>query len=218
MFDILLKSHYNTLRTIMRVRGLNPLRRDEMKLDLRDVIHVPNAEKSFQFQLDLSDLEFWGRKPITRPILVEGSVVNHAGALVLNGTARSELDLVCDRCGKEILREKVVSLDTLLATELEDEDNEDDYFLLDGNELDLDEVVTTTFVLAMDTKNLCSDDCKGLCAKCGADFVFGTVFGSGQNCFGRNGRKYRSGLCGYRLSGVARRLDAFGGADCQSGG
>lgn len=173
MFDILLKSHYNTLRTIMRVRGLNPLRRDEMKLDLRDVIHVPNAEKSFQFQLDLSDLEFWGRKPITRPILVEGSVVNHAGALVLNGTARSELDLVCDRCGKEILREKVVSLDTLLATELEDEDNEDDYFLLDGNELDLDEVVTTTFVLAMDTKNLCSDDCKGLCAKCGADLNLG---------------------------------------------
>lgn len=173
MFDIFLKSHYNTLRTIMRVRGLNPLRRDEMKLDLRDVIHVPNAEKSFQFQLDLSDLEFWGRKPITRPILVEGSVVNHAGALVLNGTARSELDLVCDRCGKEILREKVVSLDTLLATELEDEDNEDDYFLLDGNELDLDEVVTTTFVLAMDTKNLCSDDCKGLCAKCGADLNLG---------------------------------------------
>ena len=173
MFDIFLKSHYNTLRTIMRVRGLNPLRRDEMKLDLRDVINVPNAEKSFQFQLDLSDLEFWGRKPITRPILVEGSVVNHAGALVLNGTARSELDLVCDRCGKEILREKVVSLDTLLATELEDEDNEDDYFLLDGNELDLDEVVTTTFVLAMDTKNLCSDDCKGLCAKCGADLNLG---------------------------------------------
>ena len=173
MFDIFLKSHYNTLRTIMRVRGLNPLRRDEMKLDLRDVIHVPNAEKSFQFQLDLSDLEFWGRKPITRPILVEGSVVNHAGALVLNGTARSELDLVCDRCGKEIFREKVVSLDTLLATELEDEDNEDDYFLLDGNELDLDEVVTTTFVLAMDTKNLCSDDCKGLCAKCGADLNLG---------------------------------------------
>lgn len=173
MFDIFLKSHYNTLRTIMRVRGLNPLRRDEMKLDLRDVIHVPNAEKSFQFQLDLSDLEFWGRKPIARPILVEGSVVNHAGALVLNGTARSELDLVCDRCGKEILREKVVSLDTLLATELEDEDNEDDYFLLDGNELDLDEVVTTTFVLAMDTKNLCSDDCKGLCAKCGADLNLG---------------------------------------------
>lgn len=144
-----------------------------MRLDLRDVILVPDAEKSFQCQVDLSDLEFYGRKPIVRPVLAQGSVVNHAGALVLNGTARSELDLVCDRCGKEFSREKVVALDMLLADELEQEDSEDDIFLLDGNELDLDELVTTAFVLAMDTKNLCSEDCKGLCAKCGADLNLG---------------------------------------------
>lgn len=144
-----------------------------MRLDLRDVILVPDAEKSFQCQVYLSDLEFYGRKPIVRPVLAQGSVVNHAGALVLNGTARSELDLVCDRCGKEFSREKVVALDMLLADELEQEDSEDEIFLLDGNELDLDELVTTAFVLAMDTKNLCSEDCKGLCAKCGADLNLG---------------------------------------------
>lgn len=144
-----------------------------MRLDLRDVILIPDAEKSFQCQVDLSDLEFYGRKPIVRPVLAQGSVVNHAGALVLNGTARSELDLVCDRCGKEFSREKVVALDMLLADELEQEDSEDEIFLLDGNELDLDELVTTAFVLAMDTKNLCSEDCKGLCAKCGADLNLG---------------------------------------------
>ena len=144
-----------------------------MRLDLRDVILVPDAEKSFQCQVDLSDLEFYGRKPIVRPVLAQGSVVNHAGALVLNGTARSELDLVCDRCGKEFSREKVVALDMLLADELEQEDSEDEIFLLDGNELDLDELVTTAFVLAMDTKNPCSEDCKGLCAKCGADLNLG---------------------------------------------
>ena len=144
-----------------------------MRLDLRDVILVPDAEKSFQCQVDLSDLEFYGRKPIVRPVLAQGSVVNHAGALVLNGTARSELDLVCDRCGKEFSREKVVALDMLLADELEQEDSEDEIFLLDVNELDLDKLVTTAFVLAMDTKNLCSEDCKGLCAKCGADLNLG---------------------------------------------
>ena len=83
------------------------------------------------------------------------------------------MDLVCDRCGKEFSWEKVVPLDSLLAEELENEDSEDEIFLLDGNELDLDEVVTTAFVLAMDTTNLCSEDCKGLCAKCGADLNLG---------------------------------------------
>ena len=139
-----------------------------MRLDLRDIIHVPEASKSFQFQMDLSEMEFYGKHLITRPVQVEGSVTNHAGALVLEGTASSLLDLVCDRCGKEYSREKVVELDCLLAAELEDEEH-DEIYLLDGNEVDLDEVAGTAFILAMDTKNLCSDNCKGLCAKCGAD-------------------------------------------------
>ena len=39
--------------------------------------------------------------------------------------------------------------------------------------VDLDELAQTAFILAMDTKNLCSEDCKGLCAKCGADLNLG---------------------------------------------
>lgn len=143
-----------------------------MRLDLRDILYVPDASKSFQFQLDLSQLDFYGRRPITRPVLAQGSVTNHAGALVLEGTASSLLDLVCDRCGKEFSREKRVTLDSLVAQELEDEEN-DEILLMEGTELDLDQVVTEAFVLAMDTKNLCSDDCKGLCAKCGADLNLG---------------------------------------------
>ena len=61
-----------------------------------------------------------------------------------------------------------MELNSLVAQELEDEEN-DDILLLDGTELDLDEVVTEAFVLAMDTENLCSDDCKGLCAGCGVN-------------------------------------------------
>ena len=143
-----------------------------MRLDLRDIIHMPDARKDFQFQLDLSRMDFYGSNPIVHPVLAQGCVTNHAGALVLEGTASSTLELTCDRCGKAFSREKVVKLDSLVAQELEDEEN-DNILLLEGSELDLDEAVTTAFVLAMDTKNLCSDDCKGLCAKCGADLNLG---------------------------------------------
>ncbi len=139
-----------------------------MRLDLRNIIHVPDATKPFHFEMDLSDVDFYGKHLITRSVQVEGSVTNHAGALVLEGSASSLLDLVCDRCGKTFSREKVVDLNCLLAAELEDEEN-DEIYLLEGNEVDLDEVAGTAFILAMDTKNLCSDNCKGLCAKCGAD-------------------------------------------------
>ena len=73
-----------------------------MRLDLRDIIHVPDGKKTFQFQLDLSGQNFYGSKPIVHPVQAEGSVTNHAGALVLEGTARSVLALRCDRCGKAL--------------------------------------------------------------------------------------------------------------------
>ena len=63
----------------------------------------------------------------------------------------------------------MVKLDTLVADHLEDEESDGDIFLLDGTQLDLDEVVSTVLLLEMDTKNLCSDDCKGLCAGCGVN-------------------------------------------------
>ena len=140
-----------------------------MRLDLRKIIHVPGASVPFDYEMDLTHLDFFGTRPITRPLQVQGKVTNRAGALLLEGTASTVLDLTCDRCCKPITREKTVVLDSLLATELENEDSEDEIILLEGDAADLDEVASTAFVLAMDTKNLCSEDCKGLCSRCGAD-------------------------------------------------
>jgi uncharacterized protein len=139
-----------------------------MRLDLREVIHTPGAVKAFAFPLDLSQLEFYGRFPIVRPVEVEGRVVNHAGALTLEGTARSRLELACDRCGQPFSRDKTVSLNALLSPDGE-EGEDGELIPLENGQLDLDEAAATAFVLGMDTKNLCSDDCKGLCAKCGAN-------------------------------------------------
>lgn len=143
-----------------------------MRLNLRDIIHVPGGSIPFAFQMDLTQLDFYGEQPVAEPVQVRGIVRNMAGALQLEGTASSNLHLTCDRCGKPFQREKIVPLDTLLATELEDEEN-DEIVLLEGTEVDLDELAQTAFILAMDTKNLCSEDCKGLCAKCGADLNLG---------------------------------------------
>jgi len=134
-----------------------------MRLDLRDVIHNPDAKKDFQLQVDLSDLDFYGDKSIVQPVLAQGSVTNHAGALVLEGTARSVLDLHCDRCGKLFSREKVVELDSLVAQELEDDEN-DEIILLEGTELDLDEVVTTALSLRWIPKIYAQTTAKG-CAQ-----------------------------------------------------
>lgn len=144
-----------------------------MKLDLRDIIHAPGKRAEFDYELDLSDLEFYGEKPIRNPVRFCGVVENRADALFLSGTVSSRLSLRCDRCLKPISREKVIPVESLLAETLENGDGDDDILLLEDGALDLDAVATEAFVLAMDTKNLCSENCKGLCPRCGADLNLG---------------------------------------------
>lgn len=139
-----------------------------MSLELNDIIHKPDAVKEFSLSLDLSDLSFYGECPIKQPVLVTGRVTNHAGALVLEGEVSSRLDLSCSRCNKPFQSDKSVLLDCLLAQHLEDEEH-DEIVLLDGTTLDIEELASTAFVLGLDTKNLCTEDCKGLCSSCGAD-------------------------------------------------
>lgn len=140
-----------------------------MRLNLKDIILVPGASLPFQFQMDLSDLDFSGQRPITQPVSVTGQVRNVGGALTLTARAETVLSLQCDRCAKPFSRKKAVSYETLLATHLENEEDEGDIIPLDGDELDVGRLMTDTFILEMDTKNLCSEDCKGLCPGCGAD-------------------------------------------------
>ncbi len=139
-----------------------------MRLNLRELIRVPGSALPFSYVLDLSGLDFYGEHPIPHPVQISGQVENRAGALFLAGTAESVLELRCDRCLKPFSRPMSVPVETLLAEELEDEES-DDIVLLENGEVDLDEVFTTAVVLAMDVKHLCSEDCKGLCPRCGAN-------------------------------------------------
>ncbi len=165
MFDIFREFHYNTTRTIVRCA---------MLLSVREILNIPGKKLEFQFSMDLSCVEFGGYYPVAEPVVVKGTVRNMAGVLVLSGTAETTLHAVCDRCAKPFLLEKSVSFEHLLAETLEnEEDGGDEIVLLQNGQVDVEELARTAFVLGMDTKLLCSDDCKGLCPSCGADLNTG---------------------------------------------
>ena len=143
-----------------------------MLLNVKPILHTPGKRLDFQFELDLSDMEFSGRYPISRPVAVSGEVRNTAGILELSLNARSTLDAVCDRCGKAFVQEKDVLFACMLAEELQNEEN-DEIVLLEDGMVDVGDLARTAFILDMDTKTLCSEDCKGLCPRCGADLNLG---------------------------------------------
>lgn len=146
-----------------------------MLLDVRPILYTPGKHLPFQFDLDLSDLEFAGRYPVSKPVRVRGEVRNTATLLELKLEAETVLDAVCDRCGKEFPQEKKVSFECLLAEELanEEDDSDDEIVLLEDGKVDVGDLARTAFILEMDTKTLCSEDCKGLCPRCGANLNLG---------------------------------------------
>ena len=137
-----------------------------MRLDVRPILYAPGKRLDFQFEMDLSDAG------IPCPVAVEGTVRNIAGLLELELAAKAELDLTCDRCGKAFAREKEISYRCTLAEEVQNEDN-DEIVLLEDGKADVGDLARTAFILGLDTKTLCSEDCKGLCSRCGADLNLG---------------------------------------------
>lgn len=140
-----------------------------MILDLRQIAREPGTALPFEEELDLSAFEWNGRAPAPDPIHVEGVVRNKAGALFLEASLSADLSLICDRCAKPFSRRKTVEYETLLAQELENGESDEIVLLDKDGQLDLDALMGEVFILDLDTKNLCSEDCKGLCPGCGAD-------------------------------------------------
>ena len=139
-----------------------------MLLGLSKIIDCPGQSIPFSVSVDLSDLCYGVSYPVSEPVLAQGTVKNTAGVLMMEGQVRTTIHGICDRCAGSFDREITFPIDVVLVTELANEENEDEWvFPLEGDSADLDDIVRTVFVLNLDSKLLCKEDCKGLCPKCG---------------------------------------------------
>ena len=139
-----------------------------MKLGLRDIIHNPGASVAFSESVDLSDLQFGTSFPVSEPVMAVGTVRNTADVLMMKGTITTRIHGVCDRCAAEFTQDVEIPIDVVLVEEFSNEDSEDEWvFPLEADTADLEDIVRTVFVLNMDSKMLCSPECKGLCCRCG---------------------------------------------------
>ena len=137
-------------------------------IDLHELILHPGTAMPFRQELSTERLDFPAVLDYTDPPVGEGVIVNNAGALTLSGTIRSAMRCRCDRCAGEFDLHREIPVEAQLAQSLQDEEDPD-YFLLEGDKLDIDEVLESAFILEMDQQLLCREDCKGLCPRCGAD-------------------------------------------------
>jgi uncharacterized protein len=138
-----------------------------MRLDLRDIINIPGASIAFDYEPDLSEA---GRGLLrdVKNARAAGSIRNGAGVLLFSANLDAVLECTCDRCLKDFEQPFYLKVQATLSEDAKDEDDPEK-FLLEGDLIDVDEIITTNFVLELDQRFLCREDCKGLCESCGAD-------------------------------------------------
>ena len=131
-----------------------------MLLGLSKIIDCPGASLPFDVSVDLSDLCYGVSYPVTEPVVASGTVRNTAGVLMMTGDLTTTIHGTCDRCASSFDREIHFPIDVVLVTEMANEENEDEWvFPLEGDSADLDDIVRTVFVLNLDSKLLCKEDC-----------------------------------------------------------
>ena len=109
---------------------------------------------------------------------VVGYVTDNAGYMRLCATASLAYSAECDRCLEPVKSEYVLQFERTVADEgtLTDEqleDNIDEYGVIENARLDIDEQLTEALLLEFPRKILCSEDCEGLCPKCGKILKYG---------------------------------------------
>ena len=140
-----------------------------MNLDLRPMLRGETNRIVVDFLLEPEALDGVVFPEAAR---VSGEITNRGGYMRLVASAEIPYSGECARCldpvnGVYVLpfERTVVTEGTL--TEEQEEDNVDEFVISEGGFLDIDDAVREALILSFPMRLLCSEDCEGLCPKCG---------------------------------------------------
>lgn len=143
-----------------------------MLLRLKQLFDREGERKDLYLNIPLEELGIYsGIGTFMSPISLRGEIVNRAGVVTLSYSLKATIRHLCDRCLNEFDREYDLEFEHILIRG--ESLDEDEYVSCPDDTLDVNELAISDLLLAMPTKILCRDDCKGLCPDCGKDLNLG---------------------------------------------
>ncbi|MEJ7849386.1 MAG: DUF177 domain-containing protein [Pyrinomonadaceae bacterium] len=142
------------------------------------IIDLGNFEGSLQFDFSATTEEFeLGTNDfrLLSDVKAIGEVVKHTAQTDVAGKITADAEFDCSRCLTPIKQDFNVAFDVSYITEMpeaataEIEAGDLDTDVLADESLDLKEVVREQILLNLPEQVFCTEDCKGLCQKCGAN-------------------------------------------------
>lgn len=142
-------------------------------VNVADLVDQPGASRRVDLRLPVPEGFDFPLIDVDGPLHLQGVIESVVDGLLVRGSLRAELGLHCARCLQAIHREAtadVVELyvDPARATAEVLGDLEEGYAIADDH-IDLDALLRDGLAPSAPYQPLCTEDCQGLCAQCGAD-------------------------------------------------
>lgn len=144
-----------------------------MLIDLSELLSTEHKKQEFhvsidmnEFKTSLGDYLFAGKEPLD--IYIENTGKKE---LLINTSIHVSLYIPCDRCLEDVKNDFDIDVSKKLdiGKPISELDDRDEFSFISGSTLDSEKLVYNEILVNMPMKVLCSENCKGICNRCGAN-------------------------------------------------
>ena len=136
-------------------------------------INISNMESGLH-EIQLSEpshrLELLGHGHLVGKIDLKATIDRRDEDLNLKAEISSAAELLCDRCLSTFQYKITAKINLYFSNKLSKLEDDIKPLHLNNQMIDLSEEIRSAFVLTLPIKLLCTDNCKGLCPTCGANW------------------------------------------------
>ena len=139
-----------------------------MIINFSDLLSKKNRKKQISLSFELEPFEFEGEEiRAIEKVCVEGVAISENDVIVINASIKTKLKLNCSRCLDAFIYPIDIDIEERFTNNKELENEE--IMFVDGDTLDITEIIENSIISTLPIKRLCKEDCKGLCSQCGAN-------------------------------------------------
>lgn len=144
-----------------------------MKIDVSELFRKKVAQKNIDLILSCEDLVNLSEAfKVSAPVKIDGTISLAGDILHFDGHIKCDVTLRCSRCTEEFTY--AIDIEANEEFSRDDENEDDNIIFIEGDKIDITDIIERNILLTLPIKPLCSESCKGLCQSCGTNLNINT--------------------------------------------
>ncbi len=143
-----------------------------MHVDMTSILVGRSDKISFSFEWN-GAFDLFPNLKFDKPIHIFGEVVNHSGYMQLYLKAEVSYISECARCLEKLHRKLLLGLEKNVVLKNDAAEENGDAVVISDSAVDLEEPSEELLFLELPSRDICKEDCLGLCIKCGKNLNYG---------------------------------------------